>query len=73
MSGEVCGPVTIQIEGFEPVSSEVTFVDMEHEGGRYRPLLGYTVLEQAGLATDPVGGRLLEIPHMDLRAAGATG
>jgi len=69
VSGEVCGPVTIQIEGFEPVWSEVTFVDMELEGGRYRPLLGYTVLEQAGLAADPVGGRLLKIPHMDLRAA----
>ena len=68
VSGEVCGPVTIQIEGFEPVSSEVTFVDMELEGGRYRPLLGYTVLEQAGVAADPVGGRLLKIPHMDLRA-----
>ena len=74
VSGEVCGPVTIQIEGCEPVSSEVTFVDMELEGGRYRPLLGYTVLEQAGLAADPVGGRLLKIPHMDLRpASGSTG
>ncbi len=69
VSGEVCGPVTIQIEAFEPVSSEVTFVDMELEGGRYRPLLGYTVLEQAGVAADPVGGRLLKIPHLDLRAA----
>ena len=69
VSGEVCGPVTIQIEGFEPVWSEVTFVDMELEGGRYRPLLGYTVLEQAGVAADPVGGRLLKIPHLDLRAA----
>ena len=69
VTGEVCGPVSVQIEGFEPVSSEVTFVDMELEGGRYRPLLGYTVLEQAGLAADPVSGRLLKIPHMDLRAA----
>ncbi len=51
------------------MSSEVTFADMELEGGRYRPLLGYTVLEQAGLAADPVGGRLLKIPYMDLRAA----
>src|SRR5438128_12546438 len=74
VSGEVCGPVTIQIEGFEPVSSEVTFVDVELEGGRYRPLLGYTVLEQAGLAVDVLGGRLLKVPHMDLRtASGATG
>ena len=69
VSGEVCGPVTIRIEAFEPVSSEGTFVDMELEGGRYDPLLGYTVLEQAGLDPDPVGGRLLKIPHMDLRAA----
>ncbi len=44
------------------MSSEVTFVDMELEGGRYRPLLGYTLLEQAGLAADSVGGRLLKIP-----------
>jgi len=69
VTGEVCGPVTIRIEGFEPVSSEVTFVDMELDEGRYHPLLGYTVLEQAGIAVDVVGHRLLKIPHMDLRAA----
>src|SRR5438874_6419651 len=40
VSGEVCGPVTIQIEGWEPVPSEVTLVDIEREGGRDRPLLG---------------------------------
>ena len=74
VTGEVCGPVTIRIEGFEPVWSEVTFVEMELESGRYAPLLGYTVLEQAGVAVDVVGGRLLKIPHLDLRAAsGATG
>src|SRR3989449_11634796 len=43
VSGEVCGPVTIQTEGCEPVSSEVTFGDMELEGGRYRPLPASTV------------------------------
>ena len=73
VTGEVCGPVTIRIEGFELVSSEVTFVEMELESGRYDPLLGYTVLEQAGIAVDVVGGRLLNIPHLDLRAASATG
>ena len=65
VTGEVCGPVTVRIEGFEPVWSEVTFVEMELESGRYAPLLGYTVLEQAGVAVDVVGGRLLKIPHMD--------
>jgi len=35
---------------------------------------GYTVLEQAWIAVDVLGGRLLKVPHMDLRAAsGATG
>src|SRR2546430_6488176 len=29
VSGEVCGPVTIRIDGFEPGSSEVTFLGME--------------------------------------------
>src|SRR5205814_7012074 len=64
VSGEVCGPVTIRIEGCEAVSSEATFVDMELEGGRYRPLLGHTVLAQAGLAADPAGGRLLQVPPL---------
>ncbi len=35
---------------------------------------GYTVVEQAGIAVDVLGGRLLESRTMDLRAAsGATG
>jgi len=42
---------------------------MELESGRYDPLLGYTVLEQAGIAVDVVGGRLLKVPPPDLRAA----
>jgi|SRR5882724_196240 len=52
VSGEVCGPVTVRIEGFEPISSEVTFVDMEPEGGRYRPLLGYDLELGAGRELD---------------------
>ena len=33
-----------------------------------------TAAGAAGLAADPVGGRLLKIPHMDLRpASGSTG
>src|SRR5438034_11407560 len=42
VSGEVCGPVTIQIGGFEPVSSGVTFVGLGLEGGRDRAVSGYT-------------------------------
>ena len=73
VSGEVVGPVRIAIEGFRAVSSEVTFVEMEPEEGRYRPLVGYTILEQAGIAVDVVGHRLLKVPHMDLRSALASG
>lgn len=29
IKGEVCGPVRIQIEGFRPIHSEVSFVDMQ--------------------------------------------
>ena len=29
IDGEICGPVEVQIEGFDPVFNEVTFVDSE--------------------------------------------
>src|SRR5438105_1430399 len=32
---EVCGPVTVRIDGFEPVSSEVLFVGMHPEDGEF--------------------------------------
>ena len=71
IGGEVCGPVIVQIEGFRPISSEVTFVDMAPEDGRIQPLLGYTILEQAGVAVDMVGHRLIAVPHRDMRLAAA--
>lgn len=65
--GEVCGPVQIQIEGFEPVFNEVTFIPMDPTNGRYEPLLGYIILEQSRLAVDPVGHRLVRLKYMDLK------
>jgi len=65
--GEVCGPVTIQIEGFSPISSEVTFLEMKPENGAYEPLLGYIVLEQSLVAVDMVGHRLIAVKHADLK------
>jgi predicted aspartyl protease len=50
VKGEVCGPVEIRLEGFEPVYGEVLFLDMEPENGVYEPLVGYIVLEQAATA-----------------------
>ena len=31
VSGEVCGPVKIQVEGFKPIGTEVMFLDMDLE------------------------------------------
>ena len=67
MTGEVCGPVRIQIEGFRPIFSEVLFVEMKPEDGIYDPLIGYIVLEQSQAGVDMLGHRLVPIKHMDLK------
>ena len=64
---EVCGPVRIEVEGFRPIFSEVAFLDMHPTDGVYEPLLGYIVLEQAGIAVDMLGHRLVNAKHMDLK------
>ena len=68
LTGEVCGPVRIQIEGFPAVYSEVSFVDMNPEDGEYEPLIGYIVLEQSQAGVDILGHRLVPIKHMDLKS-----
>ena len=67
LTGEVCGPVRIQIEGFPAIHSEVSFVEMKPEDGEYEPLIGYIVLEQSQAGVDIVGHRLVPIKHMDLK------
>ncbi len=67
IEGQIHGPVKIQIEGFEPVSGEVLFVDVQPEDGVYEPLLGYIVLEQSQAAVDMLGHRLIHVKHMDLK------
>ena len=67
VTSEVCGPVRIEVEGFRPVFSEVAFLDMQPTDGEYEPLLGYIVLEQAGIAVDMLGHRLVKAKHMDLK------
>ena len=44
VEAEVCGPVEIQLEGFEPIFSEVMFLDMKPKNDRYEPLIGYMAL-----------------------------
>lgn len=67
IEGEIYGPVKIQIEGFDPISGEVLFVDMEPADGVYEPLLGYIVLEQSQAAVDMLGHRLIHVKHFDLK------
>ena len=67
LTGEVCGPVRIQIEGFPAVYNEVSFVDMNPQDGEYEPLIGYIVLEQSQAGVDMLGHRLVPIKHMDLK------
>ncbi len=67
VDGEVCGPVKIQIEGFDPIFSEVAFLEMRPTKGVYEPLVGYIVLEQSMAAVDMVGHRLVPVKHMDLK------
>jgi predicted aspartyl protease len=67
ITGEVCGPVRIQIEGFPTIYNEVSFVDMSPEDGEYEPLIGYLVLEQSQAGVDILGHRLVRLKHMDLK------
>lgn len=67
VQAEICGPVEICIEGFEPVFSEVLFLDMQPNEGQYQPLIGYIVLKQSQAAVDMRGHRLLHLKSVDLR------
>jgi predicted aspartyl protease len=67
IDGEICGPVSIQIEGFDQIFNEVAFLDMEPSNGGYEPLVGYIVLEQSRVAVDMVGHRLVQTKYMDLK------
>lgn len=67
VNAEVCGPVEIRLEGFEPIYGEVLFLDMEPQDGVYEPLVGYIVLEQAQAAVDMLGHRLIHVKKSDLK------
>jgi predicted aspartyl protease len=67
IAGEVCGPVTVQIEGFHSIVTEVIFMAMEPLDGRYDPLLGYLALEQSQAAVDMVTHRLVPVRYADAK------
>lgn len=65
--GSVCGPVKLQIEGFDPIFTEIVFINMEPDHGEYEPLLGYIPLEQSQAAVDMLGHRLIFVKRLDLK------
>jgi len=65
---EVCGPVEIQLEGFDPVYGEVLFLEMHPADGQYEPLIGYIVLEQCQAAVYMLGHRLVHVKKADLKS-----
>ncbi len=66
--GEACGPVGVRIEGFRKIFNEVMFMDMEPgDDGEYQPLLGYVILEQAQVAVDMLGHRLVPVKYIDCK------
>ena len=67
ITGEVCGPVRIQVEGFRQIFSEVLFIEMNPVDGDYDPLIGYIILEQSQIGVDMLGHRLIPIKYMDLK------
>lgn len=64
---EICGPVSIQIEGFQKIFSEVAFLEMNTSDGTYEPLIGYIPLEQSGILVDMLGHRLKAAKYLDLK------
>jgi predicted aspartyl protease len=68
VEGDIAGPVEIEIEGFDPVFSEVLFVEMQpSEHGTYEALVGYTALEMIPVAVDLLGHRLVHAGALDLK------
>jgi hypothetical protein len=67
IQAEMCGPVQVQLEGFDPINTDVIFVDMNPGDADYEPLIGYIVLEQSMAAVDMVGHRLVNTRKLDLK------
>jgi predicted aspartyl protease len=71
VTADLCAPVMIQVAGFRPVTGEVAFIDMQESPRGYEPLVGYTVLELAGVVVDLVTHRLIARKYYDLKAVRA--
>ncbi len=72
VTAEIVAPVSVQLDGFRRVNSEVIFVDMEpRPDGTYEPLIGYTVLELANVTIDMRRHRLVARKYYNLKRCAA--
>jgi predicted aspartyl protease len=73
VSGELYGPVKVRVKGFRAAYSEVLFIEMKPDNGRYEPLLGCLPLEAAGITVDPISHRLMKGRVLARKAQEVTG
>ena len=66
-AAEVWGAVRLEIEGCKPIYTEVLFIDMVPDEGKYEPLLGYIPMEQSQVAVDMATERLVPVKYVDLK------
>ncbi len=67
-TGEILGPVKIQVGNFRAVFDEVLFIEMQkNQDDKFEPLLGYPILEKIPVAVDMLGHRLVKVRSLDLK------
>lgn len=71
-TAEIYGPVSLKINGFDEISTEVLFRDLDmdmppDEKGNFEALLGYIPLEQSNAAVDMSIHKLVPVKYVDLK------
>ena len=69
VDGEVCGPMAVTVNGFEPIATEALFIPMPpEEDGGYVPLLGHIPLESCGALVDMATRQLKPAKYVDAKS-----
>lgn len=67
VEAQIAGPVRIQIENFPAAYTEILFLDMGEDAGRYEPLLGHLPLQQSQISIDMVNHCLFPVKYVDCK------
>ena len=71
VDGEMCGPVSVKIPGFNTVATEVLFIPMTPgANGKYEALLGHAPLELCGAIVDMRNLKLKPAMCVEVKSAG---